>query len=153
MPCMLYMRQEPIQRGQFRCPARQARRCRGPWSCSILKPSKMFDLPFGSCRYEWVFALKRDFPHLSFSLNGGVQSCQSGAAALQLAPLEGAALTGVMIGRAAYNAPWACLADADRAVFGQASNTASSRQQVLSPARIGRVALVQSLSKETPSRC
>ena len=78
-----------------------------------------------------MYALKRDFPHLSFSLNGGVQSCQSGAAAMQLAPLEGASLTGVMIGRAAYNAPWACLADADRTVFGQPSNMASSRQQVL----------------------
>ena len=77
-----------------------------------------------------MFALKRDFPHLSFSLNGGVQSCESGAAALQLAPLEGAALSGVMIGRAAYNAPWACLADADRAIFSQATNAASSRQQV-----------------------
>ena len=25
-------------------------------------------------RYEWVFALKRDFPDMQFSLNGGVQS-------------------------------------------------------------------------------
>lgn len=25
-------------------------------------------------RYEWVYGLKRDFPHLSFSLNGGILS-------------------------------------------------------------------------------
>ncbi|KAF5828495.1 hypothetical protein DUNSADRAFT_17556, partial [Dunaliella salina] len=25
-------------------------------------------------RYEWLFGLKRDFPHLMFSLNGGIQS-------------------------------------------------------------------------------
>lgn len=28
------------------------------------------------CRHEWVFALKRDFPHLDFSLNGGILSAE-----------------------------------------------------------------------------
>ena len=27
-------------------------------------------------RYGWVFALKRDFPHLQFSLNGGIQTSE-----------------------------------------------------------------------------
>jgi hypothetical protein len=36
-----------------------------------------------------------------------------------------------MIGRAAYNDPWGCLADADRSVFGAEANPASSRRQVL----------------------
>lgn len=141
-------------------------------------------------RYEWVWALKRDFPHLEFSLNGGVQSLQEAAAALRLAnqsptgaaepaaPSNGAAagaasgaedgaaaagaaeaangaaangaataggaapgwaaaaagleggITGVMIGRAAYNVPWDTLGDADRAIFGAEANPAASRRQV-----------------------
>ena len=40
-------------------------------------------------------------------------------------------IEGVMIGRAAYNDPWGCLGDADRAVFGAASNAAPSRRWVL----------------------
>ncbi|KAL4452462.1 hypothetical protein ABPG75_008124 [Micractinium tetrahymenae] len=34
-------------------------------------------------RYEWVWALKRDFPHLDFSLNGGVLALEEVAAALR----------------------------------------------------------------------
>lgn len=45
--------------------------------------------------------------------------------------MAGQHIFGVMIGRAAYNTPWHCLADADRAVFGAASNPATSRRQVL----------------------
>jgi hypothetical protein len=40
-------------------------------------------------------------------------------------------IEGVMIGRAAFNSPWLCLGDADRAVFGEPENPASSRRQVL----------------------
>lgn len=35
-------------------------------------------------RYEWVWALKRDFPHLDFSLNGGVLTLEETAAALRI---------------------------------------------------------------------
>lgn len=76
-----------------------------------------------------MFALKRDFPHLEFSLNGGLDSCQQAAAALQHS-VDGASIHGVMIGRSAYNHPWACLADADVAVFGAAENAAKSRREV-----------------------
>lgn len=84
------------------------------------------------CRYEWVYALKRDFPHLDFSLNGGLGSCHQAAAALRHCAPDGggAAIHGVMIGRAAYNHPWGCLADADVAVFGADRNAALSRRQV-----------------------
>ena len=63
-------------------------------------------------RWEWVYALKRDFPDLDFSLNGGVESCHGAAAALAHGAdgPGGARLAGVMIGRAAYHYPWACLA-------------------------------------------
>lgn len=113
-------------------------------------------------RYEWVWALCRDFPSLRFSLNGGVQSLEEVALALALAPVgiaqdctaggcssnggsnegassssgmlasgEGSRLEGVMIGRAAYHAPWDLLAGADVALFGAHANAAMSRRQVL----------------------
>lgn len=87
-------------------------------------------------RREWVWALKRDFPHLAFSLNGQVEGCHSAARAIA-APVPalvsgaaGARIEGVMIGRAAYSAPWACLADADVAVWGAAANAATCRREV-----------------------
>lgn len=79
-------------------------------------------------RRGWVYALKRDFPTLDFSLNGVVDSCQEAAAVNEL-HCEGAQTHGVMIGRAAYHYPWQCLSDADRSVFGT-DNHASSRSQV-----------------------
>ena len=96
-------------------------------------------------RYEWVWALKRDYPHLHFSLNGGVQTLEEAAAALRLGGDDsgslggggggsgggGGGILGVMVGRAAYNAPWDTLADADRAIFGAAANPAPSRRAVL----------------------
>ena len=81
------------------------------------------------CRREWVWALGRDFPELNFSLNGVVQDCHEAAAALQHSQ-ESANVHGVMIGRAAYHGPWACLGNADRAVFGAAVNAAANRREV-----------------------
>ena len=49
------------------------------------------------CRYEYVGALLRDFPHLTFSINGGITSLHQAQQLLE----EG--VHGVMIGRAAYN--------------------------------------------------
>lgn len=83
-----------------------------------------------------MYALKRDFPHLVFSLNGGLDSCHQAAAALQHST-DGASIHGVMIGRAAYNHPWGCLADADIAVFGAETNAATSRREVcIYPAKV-----------------
>jgi tRNA-dihydrouridine synthase len=143
-------------------------------------------------RYEWLVALKRDFPHLHFTLNGGVQTLQEARSALTLQRADpcwtpGAESTssssngsssnssssssgsgsdagemavgggrsgegvgrngdgmgeldtarfgqldiaGVMIGRAAYNAPWDVLADADRSIYGADCNACTSRRQV-----------------------
>ncbi|GLE08321.1 hypothetical protein PINS_up019386 [Pythium insidiosum] len=72
-------------------------------------------------RYDWVYRLKDDFPHLRFTLNGGVQSIQH---AKQL--LDATRLDGVMIGRAAYYTPWN-FRDADRLLFGEARNPNLSR--------------------------
>ncbi len=82
-----------------------------------------------------MWALKRDFPELEFSLNGVVQDCHEAAAALQHEE-AGAQLHGVMIGRAAYHGPWACLGNADMAVFGAASNAAANRREVRSTLRL-----------------
>lgn len=50
-------------------------------------------------RYEWVYQLKRDFPHLLFVLNGGVTSYAQIHQHL-------AQVDGVMLGREAYHNPW-----------------------------------------------
>lgn len=95
-----------------------------------LNPTQNRTIP--PLRYQWVWALKRDFPDLEFSLNGGVLSLEETVAALRL-PSEEApgGLTGVMVGRAAYSDPWNILSNADVAVWGAESNPAASRREVL----------------------
>ncbi|MEA3291176.1 MAG: tRNA dihydrouridine(20/20a) synthase DusA [Pseudomonadota bacterium] len=60
--------------------------------------------------YERVYRLKREFPHLSIVLNGGVTTLEQAAAHL-------AHVDGVMIGREAYHNSW-LLADVERRFFG-----------------------------------
>jgi len=50
-------------------------------------------------RYDWAYRLKRDFPHLTIVLNGGVTT--TGQVLHHLAQVDG-----VMIGREAYHNPW-----------------------------------------------
>jgi tRNA-dihydrouridine synthase A len=73
-------------------------------------------------RYDDVYRLKADFPHLVIVINGGitslVQTCR------HLAEVDG-----VMMGRAAYDHPF-LFAAADRQVFGD-SFTSPTRRQVL----------------------
>ncbi|MEM9972525.1 MAG: tRNA dihydrouridine(20/20a) synthase DusA, partial [Pseudomonadota bacterium] len=64
--------------------------------------------------YELVYEMKRAFPDLHISINGGVGSLAEARAHLA----QG--LDGAMIGRAAYNAPWEVLGAADGEVFGAA---------------------------------
>jgi len=99
-------------------------------------------------RYEWLLALKRDFPHLKFSLNGGVLTLDEAVASMEADPRgtrsDSVATTndsnsdenlrdiyGVMIGRAAYNQPWHVLSAADTDVFGAETNPARNRKEVL----------------------
>lgn len=79
-----------------------------------------------------MYALKRDFPHLEFSLNGGIQSVEEVCDILAHEE-RGHQVHGVMIGRAAYNMPWNVLACADSQVFGCDGDPASSRRQVQPP--------------------
>ncbi len=60
-------------------------------------------------RYEWVHAVKRDFPELEVILNGGIVRLEEVEAELRY-------VDGVMIGREAYRNPY-LLAEADRRFF------------------------------------
>lgn len=60
--------------------------------------------------YDTVYRLKRDFPELKFTLNGGVESLDQGLQHLQQ-------VDGVMIGRQAYHDPW-MLREVDQRLFG-----------------------------------
>ncbi|KAL3677004.1 hypothetical protein R1sor_026952 [Riccia sorocarpa] len=75
-------------------------------------------------KYEYVYALARDFPHLKFVLNGGITSILEAKYALD------SGVYGVMIGRAAYNSPWTVLGSADRILYG-VPGPGLSRRQIL----------------------
>jgi tRNA-dihydrouridine synthase A len=61
-------------------------------------------------RYETVHRLKRDFPHLTFAINGGITTDAQIESHLQQ-------VDGVMLGREAYHNPW-ILASWDARFFG-----------------------------------
>lgn len=75
-----------------------------------LSPKENREIP--PLDYPLVLAMKRAFPHLHISINGGITSL------VQAQSLLSQGLDGVMIGRAAYHEPWAVLAGADAAFFG-----------------------------------
>lgn len=80
-------------------------------------------------RHEWVYRLAHERPALKVVLNGGVKSVAEAKAHMAAAPI-----VGVMLGRAAYHAPWDTLAAADWEVFGEAAPPEEervTRRQVL----------------------
>jgi tRNA-dihydrouridine synthase A len=77
-----------------------------------LSPKENREVP--PLKYEWVYNLKKAFPHLTISINGGItdlEQCQT-----HLKHLDG-----VMLGRAAYQTPW-LLSAADEKLFGAAAS-------------------------------
>ena len=79
-----------------------------------LSPKENRDVP--PLDYALVRRLKRERPHLTIVINGGVPDLD--AAEAHLAPDEhGVTLDGVMLGRAAYHEP-ALLGEVDRRLFG-----------------------------------
>ena len=72
-------------------------------------------------RYEQVYRLKSDFPHLNIGINGGITT--EPQIATHLAHVDS-----VMVGREAYHNPW-LLAGFDAAFFG-AAPAVSSREEV-----------------------
>ncbi|MDN8542287.1 tRNA dihydrouridine(20/20a) synthase DusA [Erwinia sp. BC051422] len=75
---------------------------------SGLSPKENREIP--PLDYERVYQLKRDFPHLTLSINGGIKSLAEAKAHLQH-------VDGVMVGREAYQNP-GMLAEVDRELFG-----------------------------------
>lgn len=79
-----------------------------------LSPKENRDVP--PLDYALVRRLKRERPHLSISINGGIASLDEAEAHLDDA--DGVALDGVMLGRAAYHEP-ALLGQVDRRLYGE----------------------------------
>ncbi|KAF3631634.1 Photosystem II 5 kDa protein, chloroplastic [Capsicum annuum] len=73
-------------------------------------------------KYEYYYALLRDFPGLQFTINGGITSIEE----VNAARTEGA--HGVMLGRAAYGNPWQILGLVDSAVYGAPLRSITRRQ-------------------------
>ena len=73
-----------------------------------LSPKENREVP--PLRYDMAARLKVDFPHLTFILNGGIETLDDALG--HLGPFDG-----VMVGRAAYHDPY-LLAAVDRRVFG-----------------------------------
>src|SRR3546814_12685106 len=66
-------------------------------SSDLLSPKENRTLP--PLRHALVHRLKREFPTLDITINGGIRSLDDAAAHL-------AHVDGVMLGRAAYQNPW-----------------------------------------------
>ena len=77
-----------------------------------LSPKENREVP--PLRYEFVHRLKRDFPTLTFAVNGGITTGEQTATQLKH-------VDGVMIGREAYHNPW-WLAQWDADFFGEPPN-------------------------------
>jgi tRNA-dihydrouridine synthase A len=75
-----------------------------------LSPKENRDIP--PLDYDLVLQMKRDFPDLHISINGGITSLAQARALLD----QG--LDGVMIGRAAYHQPSDILSEADPLIYG-----------------------------------
>ena len=82
-----------------------------------LSPKENRDVP--PLDYVLVRRLKRERPHLSISINGGIGSLDEAEAHLDDA--DGVALDGVMLGRVAYHEP-AILGQVDRRLYGEATD-------------------------------
>ena len=78
-----------------------------------LSPKENRDVP--PLDYALVRRLKRERPHLSISINGGIANLDEAEAHLDAS--DGVQLDGVMLGRAAYHEP-ALLGEADRRLYG-----------------------------------
>ena len=99
-----------------------------------LSPKENREIP--PLRYAFVHQLKRDFPHLTIVLNGGL--ADNAACLEQLKPdamLSGISLDGVMVGRAAYHSPW-MMAEWDEVFFGEASRTEPLTREAIEAAMV-----------------
>lgn len=87
---------------------------------SGLSPKENREVP--PLRYEDVYRLKRELPHLTIEINGGITTLDATEQHLEH-------VDGVMIGRAAYDRPY-LFADADRRFFDDDAPPSTRRQVV-----------------------
>ncbi len=85
-----------------------------------LSPKQNRSVP--KLNYEWVYRIKRDFPHLVIGINGGIMNMESSLQHLEY-------VDGVMLGRAVYHQPY-LLSEVDGLIYQQKSSILS-REQVL----------------------
>lgn len=76
-----------------------------------LSPAQNRSIP--PLRYHVVYQLIRDYPHLQFSINGGIKTIDDVVTHLEHG------VYGVMVGRAVMDAPWKALRDVDTLIYGQ----------------------------------
>ncbi|VUD68907.1 tRNA-dihydrouridine(20/20a) synthase [Thalassocella blandensis] len=85
-----------------------------------LSPKENREVP--PLRYELVYQLKQEFPHLNIIINGGITTIEQTSTLLEH-------VDGVMIGREAYHNPY-FLAEIDQVLFNDHTNPLS-REQIL----------------------
>lgn len=85
-----------------------------------LSPKENRDIP--PLKPEWVYQLKKEFPHLNISINGGIKTFEEMAQHLEH-------LDGVMLGREAYQNPY-LLAEVDSQLYGCEQPLISRRKVV-----------------------
>jgi tRNA-dihydrouridine synthase A len=83
-----------------------------------LSPKENREIP--PLNYEWVYQLKRDFPHFTIVINGGIETLDAGEQHLEH-------VDGVMLGRAAYQNPW-LLSEVDTRLFGASEAVSMDRE-------------------------
>ena len=72
--------------------------------------------------YSWVYQLKKDFPSLKITINGGIESCEDVKKHLEF-------VDGVMMGRSIYHNPF-LLREIDKTIFDE-NNSLIDREQIL----------------------
>ncbi|CAI0393855.1 unnamed protein product [Linum tenue] len=95
-------------------------------------------------KYEYYFALLRDFPDLKFTINGGINCVDEANAALK------AGAHGVMVGRAAYHNPWNVLGHVDTAIYG-APASGLTRRQILEKYQVYGDAILGTYGNDRPN--
>ena len=85
-----------------------------------LSPKQNREIP--PLRYDYVYQLKREFPHLNIVINGGIDSLDNCAVHLEH-------VNGVMLGRSAYHTPY-LLSGVDRDFFAD-TRPAKTRAQII----------------------
>ena len=83
-----------------------------------LSPKQNREIP--PLKYETVYKLKKQYPHLEFVINGGIKSIAEAEQHLKF-------VDGVMMGREAYHNPY-LLAEVDSRLYGDKNNILSRKQ-------------------------